>query len=427
MYWTKINDAMITGTLWEKVDDIDIDATALIDAFEAAPPPAPKAAAKPKEEKPKEIQLLDPNRSRALNIMLSRFKISNDDIATAILQARDVFTEDQLNSLASNRPQPDEFKAVKAYDGDPALLGNAEKYVLALSRVPDLNGHIDLLVTSKTFKEQLADLEKPSATVTGALKAIIESKSLVKALGVILAMGNVLNGGTARGGANGFKISLLPTLSEMRGKNRDVTVMHLLVQHALDKDPEVGAFADELKDVERAAKVDTEYIKTASNGLRGKLNLLRNAAAPASKRVVDGDLFAPRFEEFDKDAAPAVDRLCEEVGGIDGLFSKALQLFGEKPGSMKLPEFLGIFRDFAKSFGAVKEQVLRKREREEKLRAQKEAKAQSVGEEDKQQRGVLDGVLDLLNNADVEVSFKNASGGRRRSRSAHIKALLKQQ
>jgi hypothetical protein len=285
LFWTKINDRAIAGSIWEKIDDVEIDTDLIITAFEAAPAPT-KAKVEgplPSSQSRRRIALLDPIRSRAINIMLSRFKFSNEEIASAILQIRNCFTHDQLAALLANLPNPEELNLVKEYTGESILLGNAEK--LALVRVEDIGEHLDLRLLVRSFDSLISDVEKPLALLIDSWTQISKSKPLMLVFAALLAMGNLLNLGTSRGGANCFKIQLLPSLGDIRSKTKDQTALSVFVEHTLTKLPEAGKFVEDLEPFDPAKKLDLDFLKTTLSTLSGRINKLKQGAKAAQQRV----------------------------------------------------------------------------------------------------------------------------------------------
>ena len=85
-FWSKIPDAQISPTIWKHIDDRDVqfDVDEFVTEF-----CAPVSATSPKEKKdkpsaPKTVELIDSNKARSVAIILSRFKMTNEDIANSI-------------------------------------------------------------------------------------------------------------------------------------------------------------------------------------------------------------------------------------------------------------------------------------------------------------------------------------------------------
>jgi len=437
LFWQKIPDYQAPDTLWKSLDDssVKLNLELLLSSFAAKPPPAPKKpsiiveAAPPK---PKFVEILDSNRSRSLNIMLSRFKIPYPDIAAAIKQLRNIFTDDQLSAIRTNQPTPEEIAQVKAYDGEYELLGNPEKFVLALSTVDELSLHISFMFLMKTFSDKIKDIKNPLSSILKTLEQIKDSKSLKKVLTYVLAIGNYLNGGTSRGGAYGFKINLLGEMNDIKGQVASVTLMHILVNQILDNDPSLTDFENEFIMIDEAIKLELDFLKGEFKSLQGTFNLCNQYLKKAEQNVVEGDLFYPKFVEFEKDNTPSLDDAQTLFDNIETTFNQSLQLYGEAPGSYNLIDFIKVFKSFFKGYTTIKQEILKKKAKEQKEAEKNSLKTlKSKMDEEGKQRGFLDGVIKVLNEMDTPEALSSIEEDTQKKsrsvRSARIQMLIKKQ
>ena len=65
------------------------------------------------------------------------------------------------------------------------------------------------------------------------------SQSLVKILEMVLAVGNHLNGGSFRGAAYGFKLEALLKLMDVKGRQKNTTLLHFVVAELFKNDEQV--------------------------------------------------------------------------------------------------------------------------------------------------------------------------------------------
>lgn len=85
------------------------------------------------------------------------------------------------------------------------------------------------------MKQTQQDLE----LLEQACDQLKSSRSLVKILEMVLAVGNHLNGGSFRGAARGFKLDALLKLMDVKGRNKKTTLLHFVVSELLKTDPQV--------------------------------------------------------------------------------------------------------------------------------------------------------------------------------------------
>jgi len=61
---------------------------------------------------------------------------------------------EQLKSILSNLPTPDELLVIENYDGDKADLGNADKYYSAIGKIPLLSTRVAAMAYKITFRQK---------------------------------------------------------------------------------------------------------------------------------------------------------------------------------------------------------------------------------------------------------------------------------
>ena len=80
-----------------------------------------------------------------------------------------------------------------------------------------------------------ADIKPSLETVLTALNEIESSAKFRNVLEIILALGNIINGGTRRGEAYGFKLSSLRQMTDLRTTDNKKTLMMFLVEMLIEQ------------------------------------------------------------------------------------------------------------------------------------------------------------------------------------------------
>lgn len=84
-----------------------------------------------------QITLLDGKRSLNVNIFLKQFRSTNELITQMIREGEhDEIGAEKLRGLLKILPEFDELEMLKNFEGDKSRLGNAEKFLLHLIKVP---------------------------------------------------------------------------------------------------------------------------------------------------------------------------------------------------------------------------------------------------------------------------------------------------
>ena len=93
-----------------------------------------------------------------------------------------------------------------------------------------------------------------------AFSEIKSNEVFMQVLGQVLAIGNVLNGGTAKGQADGFDIPVFTKLTAMRDVNGKSLLEYIMLKMK-EKDEELPLKLKDLISKTVFKDVDTEYIK----------------------------------------------------------------------------------------------------------------------------------------------------------------------
>ena len=257
LHWRKIPDSKLDKTAWSSIQDdsVSLPIAELEERFgvvESTKPAAAAAVAKPEARKGPKL-LLPPKTQQNCGIALARLRMSANDVADQLLgeaPAEKQMTEEQLTLLASNLvPSAEDMSILQDYDGDVSELGTLEKFFLELDTVSAVGERVELLQTRARWPAQVSKLrgriELVAAAVeacTNALHTQPEQGPLAAMLQLVLALGNYLNAGTARGGAWGFPpLDVLPKLQQLKASKGKSTLLTFCAELALK--PEHAAIA----------------------------------------------------------------------------------------------------------------------------------------------------------------------------------------
>jgi len=144
------------------------------------------------------------------------------------------------------------------------------------------------------FRSKADEVENSIRVLTAACDQIKQSQKFKRLLEVILAIGNVVNSGTLRGGAYGFKLDSLIKLRDVRSTNPNIpTLMHFVADKCEQLYPDVLDISSEMSAVATGAKENFGQIGTE----------LTNFAK--SLRTVKQELIANKipFEDFEEKPA----------------------------------------------------------------------------------------------------------------------------
>jgi hypothetical protein len=343
-FWDKIPDVQREKTVWKRLDDaaVDLDVQQLLDSFQAAElkTAAPK---EPAAERAKVVDLVNPSKSKSVFIVMKTIKLTGAAIAAELLAMSSRITLDHLASLRPGLPDEADFDAITQYEGPKELLGECERFYLAIKHVVMLPLRVDLLLRDAEVEREMGDVIRQVSTQGAAVRQIASSPALRATLTLILKIGNFLNGGSPRGGAYGFKIDFLTKLKDIRSAEPGFTFIHLIAKLGEETIPAIRPLIEELDQVQAAARVDVEHAKEVVAKYRALVTQCEAKQPDMEMLMLDDGL--PRFaQKFVAVAAP----LCTKFGTLledaTTQFDQLRKRYGED--AMRPDEFIGIFAGF---------------------------------------------------------------------------------
>ena len=281
LHWTAVaDDAIEDDSVWataaaELGGDGELDLQDLDDLFtkeRESPRNKKKAAtsAPGSARKAARVQLLDGKRAMNMAIALSRIKLSNAEVKHALLMCDASKLElDQVQSLRDCMPQAGDNEQLKSFKGDPATLGEAEKFLLELVDAPEVARMRDILEFMLRFPPRARELREQLRTFIAACDDVKMSKKLRVILGVVLKVGNQLNQG---GKTRAFTLDSLLKLSTTKAFDNKTTVLDYLVKVVMKHQGAALDFKSELCHVQAAQRMSLLLMEGEANELEAGLD-----------------------------------------------------------------------------------------------------------------------------------------------------------
>jgi hypothetical protein len=279
--------------VWTYLDDsqIDVDMDEFADLFAAA-------EVKPRLDKSvveKNVEVIDSNKSKAIVILLSGLKMSAEDIITRRKSLDgSAFTELQLASLRAQAPTQDDYKAIDGWSGSPARLGRAEQFYIGIRPMKLFVPHIEFLMLAGS-DQAIGEVKESYDRLRDSLNAIANSRTFLDVLTFVLKLGNIMNGGTPRGGAYGFFLQFLPKIVDVRSRVPGITLLHYIAKKKL---PDVDRLAAELAPLTASETIELEPIKGKLAEVVGNVKKLETVMREAESLIPEGYQLFPKYTAF---------------------------------------------------------------------------------------------------------------------------------
>uniref|UniRef100_A0A8C1XML2 Dishevelled associated activator of morphogenesis 1b n=1 Tax=Cyprinus carpio TaxID=7962 RepID=A0A8C1XML2_CYPCA len=422
--WAKLSEVrLLEGTVWADIDDskvfkildlVDIEKT--FSAYQRQQRRKKKKLGWIHSKKVKELSVIDGRRAQNCNILLSRLKLSNEEIKRAILtmDEQEDLPKDMLEQMMKFVPEKCDVDLLEEHKHELDRMAKADRFLYEMSRINHYQQRLQSLYFKKKFAERISEIKPKVEALTKASKEVLHSRNLKQLLEVVLAFGNYMNKGQ-RGNAYGFKISSLNKIADTKSSiDKNITLLHYLITILEKKYSKVMLFSEELQSVPEAAKVNMTELEKEINHLRSGLRSVESELEFQKKSPQQyGDKFVSVVSQFITVASfsfsDVEDSLCE----AKELFLKAVKHFGEDADKMQPDEFFGIFDQFLQSFAEARQENenMRRRKEEEERRArmevqlkeqrEKERKARKAKENGEDDGGEFDNLVSALRSGEV--------------------------
>ncbi|KAJ7399794.1 dishevelled associated activator of morphogenesis 2 [Pitangus sulphuratus] len=389
----------IHGTIWNEIDDLKAFKVLDLEDFEkmfSAYQRHQKEMGSTEDlylstRKVKELSVIDGRRAQNCVILLSKLKLSNEEIRQAILKMdeQEDLAKDMLEQLLKFVPEKSDTDLLEEHKHEIERMARADRFLFEMSRIDHYQQRLQALFFKKKFPERLAEAKPKVEAILLASKELIRSKRLRQLLEVVLAFGNYMNKGQ-RGSAYGFKVSSLNKIADTKSSiDRNITLLHYLIMIFEKNYPDILDIQSELQHLPEAAKVNLVELEKEVNNIKTGLKAVEAELDYQKRRMREsGDRFVPVMSDFITVASFSFSELEDLLNEARDKYAKALKHFGESEGKMQPDEFFGIFDTFLQSFAEAKQDLenMRKKKEEEERRARMEAMLKEQREKERRQK-----------------------------------------
>ncbi|CAD8111897.1 unnamed protein product [Paramecium sonneborni] len=324
--WTIITQkTSIKDTIFENIKDLDVklDIQFLEKEF-SKKQQLQQTDSNPKQQQPlqsQKISLISPERQKNMELVLMKLKLPPNLIFEALIKCDEkILTLPTLESLDVITPTEDEIGTVQSFDGDKELLGNPEKYILKISQLKGFSLRIKALKFSCQYKEYVNDLDF-QITSLDVFNDLLNMVWVTQLIEFSLAVGNYLNGQSAKGGAWGFKLDQIEKLTDVKGQDNKTNVLQYIIKQIkfneeidLDKFDiitklPITQLNTNLTEIKKGLNVVTKAIESKSNDENDKIvDTLKDVQSKLQDMIKDLEL---KIQKLDTDYKKTAKYLCE--------------------------------------------------------------------------------------------------------------------
>uniref|UniRef100_A0A4W4FQX8 Dishevelled associated activator of morphogenesis 1b n=1 Tax=Electrophorus electricus TaxID=8005 RepID=A0A4W4FQX8_ELEEL len=378
--WAKLSENKLQGTVWMDLDDSKVFKSLDLEDIERTFSAYQRQQKESEDDtmtmkKVKELSVIDGRRAQNCNILLSRLKLTNEEIKRAILTMDEQgdLPKDMLEQLLKFVPEKSDVDLLEEHKHELDRMARADRFLYEMSKINHYQQRLQSLYFKKKFTERVAETKPKIEALSRASKEVLKSSNLQQLLEVVLALGNYMNKGQ-RGNAYGFRLSSLNKIADTKSSIDSMTEL----------EKEINSLRSGLKSVE----AELEYQR--------------------SRPTAPGDKFVSVVSQFITVAGFSFSEVEDSLQEAKQL--KTVKHFGEEASSIQPDEFFGIFDQFLQAFTEAKQdnENIRRRKEEEERRARLEMKEQREKErlarkakENNEEGGEFDDLVSALRSGEV--------------------------
>lgn len=406
LYWTRIQlrpGEETKNSLWNDLEETEMEIDE-VDSLFSRPGNKPKAKKEHAiaEKRPKKAtvtKFFDSKRSQEIGIFIRSNHLDISDVEHTIYN----FDNDssigpetlvQIQRIRSSVTK-DELEAIRALsssgDDTAGPLDIPEQFVLDLSSISNFSQRLECFMFQTTFADALADIEHRLNNVIHVCDLLTNSQPLRQVLSIILACGNYMNGGTARGQADGFHVDILAKLKDVKSKDNAMTLLQYIVRVWIIKFDESKGMPDaklpvpEPSDVDHCMNMNFDDQRKECSKLKKDLDNIEMARDVVLEESDEEHLepFQQKMCEFLKAATVQLNELEDLIENCAMKFKHTMLFYTFRPKEVSLDaaqpkDFFCFWYPFCKDFKNLwkkeqtkveKEILIQKRQQHEQKRA----------------------------------------------------------
>ncbi|XP_068997946.1 uncharacterized protein [Embiotoca jacksoni] len=306
--------------------------------------------------------LLNQKIAHNFNIFLKSFPVLPGELKDKLFIVNEEdggLSDEHITSLRRYVPTVDDVEMYKSHKGPVTELHIVDQYMLEMCNIPCLSTQLDLLLTLRELPISMNDLQPLINQKIRMCTQLYNCRSFVSVLEYLLAIGNYLNENAGKEKAKGFRLTSLTKITQLRGRDREFTLLHALVEQIMLHEPCLATFTQELAEFETVPGASIKGLTAEVDVLKNELQKVIQYKKTSKKRNTGAH--QPNFakdlktaiEKYNVDLS-ALTKTCEEM---KKLYSVILVKFGE-PADQDSQELFGRICQFVHDFKRTKAETI---------------------------------------------------------------------
>ncbi|XP_039972701.1 FH1/FH2 domain-containing protein 3 isoform X3 [Xiphias gladius] len=350
-------------SLWSKLEPIKLDTSKLEQLFESKSKELPVTKKAAVDGKRQEIIVLDSKRSNAINIGLTVLPPPRT-IKTAILNFDEyALNKEGIEKILTMIPTEEEKQRIQeAQLVNPDIpLGSAEQFLLTLSSITELSARLQLWAFKMDYDLIEKEVAEPLQDVKEGMDQLENNRTLRYILTTLLAIGNFLNGTSAKG----FELSYLEKVPEVKDTVHKQSLLHHTCSIVVEKFPDSTDLYSEIGAITRLTKVDFDQLQDNLTQMERRCKASWDHLKVIAKHEMKPAL-KQKMSDFLKDCAERIIILKIVHRRIINRFHAFLLFLGHPIYAVRevsIHRFSKILSEFALEYRTTRERVLQQKQK----------------------------------------------------------------
>ncbi|KAK7411517.1 hypothetical protein VNO78_02951 [Psophocarpus tetragonolobus] len=245
LHWDKVVANVDHSTVWDQINDgsfrFDDELMESLFGYSSSYKNQERnrtlsTLAKSNSNAPTQVFILEQRKSQNTAIVLRSLAISRKGILDAVLDGQGLSVE-TLERLTKIAPTQEEEAKIIQFSGNPDQLADAESFLYYILKVvPTAFNRLKAMLFRSSYDCEVLQLKEQIQTLEMGCKELRTSGLFLKLLEAILKAGNRLNAGTSRGNAQGFNLSSLGKLSDVKSTDGKTSLLHFIVDQVVQSE-----------------------------------------------------------------------------------------------------------------------------------------------------------------------------------------------
>ncbi|CAL1532551.1 unnamed protein product [Lymnaea stagnalis] len=368
--------------IWKQLLPIKIDTDKLEHLFETRTSELKAKASFLKQDASgkKEINVLDPKRSNAINIGLTVLPPPRTIKAAILKMDNSIMNKEGIEKILNTMIPTEEEKSkiLEAQMANPDIpLGTAEQFLLTLSSIFELEARLKLWLFKLDYEQLEQEVAEPLMDLKKGMSELQKNKTFRCILSGILAMGNFLNGVAV----HAFSIEFLQRVPEIKDTVHKHSLLHHLCTLIIEQFPDSSDLYSEIGPITRCSRVDWDELARKLNKMEYDCKASWDHLRAILKHDGSSTDLKGKMSLFLADAAERIMILHMIFRRILNRYNKLLLFLGfavHDARELKINSFCKVISEFALEYRTTRDKVIQMLQKKANQRERKKTRGKMI-------------------------------------------------